>query len=135
MQGPKIIPPPDSVLLSTLKRKGGSSKVLTHISKKKIDTEVLNISDMVGALASLFQVMTFSPTVFLLCLVINHPPFSVVSGLIGQSEQTNTTNSNRGPILELIQEASVDDTLVESSEQARPDKTAEDIMDAVLMNS
>jgi hypothetical protein len=67
--------------------------------------------------------------------VINHPPFSVVSGLIGQSEQTNTTNSNRGPILELIQEASVDDTLVESSEQARPDKTAEDIMDAVLMNS
>jgi hypothetical protein len=132
MQGPKIIPPPDSVLLSTLKRKGGSSKFLTHISKKKIDTEVLNISDMVGALASLFQVMTFSPTVFLLCLVINHPPFSVVSGLIGQSEQTNTTNSNRGPILELIQEASVDDTLVESSEQARPDKTAEDIMDAVF---
>jgi hypothetical protein len=35
--------------------------------------------------------------------------------------------------LEPIQEASADDTLVESSEQARRDKTAEDIMDVVLI--
>jgi hypothetical protein len=54
-------------------------------------------------------------------------------GLIGQSEQTNATNSNRDPILEPIQEASADDTLAESSEQARPDKTTDDIMDAVLI--
>jgi hypothetical protein len=88
MQGPKIIPPPDSVLLSTLKRKGGSSKVLTDRSKKKIGTKVLNISDMAGALASAFQVMTFSPIFFLLHLVINHPPFSVVFG-IDWSVRTN----------------------------------------------
>jgi hypothetical protein len=53
--------------------------------------------------------------------------------LIGQSEQTNVTDSDRGPILEPIQEASADDTLVESSEQARPDKITEDIMDVVLI--
>jgi hypothetical protein len=35
--------------------------------------------------------------------------------------------------LEPIQEASADDTLVESSEQAKRDKTAEDIMDVVLI--
>jgi hypothetical protein len=34
--------------------------------------------------------------------------------------------------LEPIQEASADDTLVEPSQQAKPDKTAEDIMDAVF---
>jgi hypothetical protein len=133
MQGPKIIPPPDSVLLSTFKRKGGSSEVLTHRSKKKIDTKVLNTSNMAGALASAFQVMTFSPIFFLLHLVIKHPPFLYSLGLIGQSEQTNATNSDRGPILEPIQEASADDTLVESFEQARLDKTAEDIMDAILI--
>jgi hypothetical protein len=72
MQGPKIIPPPDSMLLSTLKRKGGSSKVLTHRSKKRIDTKVLNVSDMAGALAS---ALTFNPISFLLHLVINHPFF------------------------------------------------------------
>jgi hypothetical protein len=88
MQGPKIIPPPDSVLLLTLKRKGGSSKVLTHRSKKKIDTKVLNILDMVGALSSAFHVMTFSPIFFLMYLVINHPPFSIVFG-IDWSVRTN----------------------------------------------
>jgi hypothetical protein len=35
--------------------------------------------------------------------------------------------------LEPIQEASADDTLVESSEQADPDKTVEDIIDVVLI--
>jgi hypothetical protein len=60
MQGPKINPSSDNLLLSTLKRKGGSSKVLTHRSKKRIDTKVVNISDMAGVLASAFQVMTLS---------------------------------------------------------------------------
>jgi hypothetical protein len=54
-QGPKINPPLDSLLLSTLKRKGGSSKVLTHRSKKRIDTKVLNVSDMAGVLTSAFR--------------------------------------------------------------------------------
>jgi hypothetical protein len=53
--------------------------------------------------------------------------------LIGQSDQDNVTNSDRGPILDPIQEASADDTLVESSEQAKPDKTVEDIIDVVLI--
>jgi hypothetical protein len=53
--------------------------------------------------------------------------------LIGQSNQDNVTNSDRGPILDPIQEASADDTLVESSEQAKPDKTVEDIIDVVLI--
>jgi hypothetical protein len=51
--------------------------------------------------------------------------------LIGQSEQTNV--SDRDPVLEPIQDASADDTLVESSEQANPDKTVEDIIDAILI--
>jgi hypothetical protein len=51
--------------------------------------------------------------------------------LIGQSEQTNV--SDRDPVLEPIQDASADDTLVESSEQADPDKTVEDIIDAILI--
>jgi hypothetical protein len=33
--------------------------------------------------------------------------------LLGQSEQTNVTDSDRGSILELIQEASANDALVE----------------------
>jgi hypothetical protein len=57
---PKINPPPDNFLQSTLKRKGGPSKVLTHTSKKRIDTKVINVSDMVGVLASAFQVLTLS---------------------------------------------------------------------------
>jgi hypothetical protein len=73
MHGPKIIPPPDSILLSTLKRNGGSSKVLTHKANKRIDTKVLNVSVMAGAFASAFQVMTLNPISFLLHLVINHP--------------------------------------------------------------
>jgi hypothetical protein len=55
------------------------------------------------------------------------------SGLIGQSEQANVTDSNRGPILEPIEEALADDTLINSSKQAEPDKTVEDIIDAVLL--
>jgi hypothetical protein len=51
--------------------------------------------------------------------------------LIGQSEQTNVYDSDRGPILEPIEEASADD--VESSDQARPDKTTEDIIDVVMI--
>jgi hypothetical protein len=64
--------------------------------------------------------------------MINHP-FLQSTGLIGQSEQANDTDFGRGLILEPIQEASADDTLVESSEQAEPDKTVEDITDAVLI--
>jgi hypothetical protein len=47
------------------------------------------------------------------------------SGLIDQSVKANVTVFDRGPILEPIQEAWPDDTLVESSEQAEPDKTME----------
>jgi hypothetical protein len=68
MQGPKINPPLDSLLLSTLKRKSGSNKVLTHRSKKRIDTKVLNVSDMVGALASAFQVVSLGLFSFFLYL-------------------------------------------------------------------
>jgi hypothetical protein len=132
MQGPKINPPPDNLLLSTLKRKGGYSKVLTHRSKKRIDTKVFNVSDMVGVLASAFQLLTLDFFLFISLSTINHPILQS-SRLIGQSEQTNSTDSDRGPILEPVQEALADDTLVESSEQAEPDKTVEDIIDVVLI--
>jgi hypothetical protein len=64
--------------------------------------------------------------------VFDHP-FLQSSGLIGQSEQANVTDSDRGPVLEPIQEASADDTFVESSEQAESDKAMEDIIDAILI--
>jgi hypothetical protein len=51
--------------------------------------------------------------------------------LISQSEQTNVSDRDR--VLEPIQEASADDTLVESSEQVDQDKIVEDIFDAVLI--
>jgi hypothetical protein len=69
---------------------------------------------------------------FLYVSAINHP-FLQSSGLIGESEQTNVSDSDRGPILEPVQEASADDTLVESSEQAELDKIVEDIIDVVLI--
>jgi hypothetical protein len=69
---------------------------------------------------------------FISLSTINHPILQS-SRLIGQSEQTNATDSDRGPILEPVQEALADDTLVESSEQAEPDKTVEDIIDVVLI--
>jgi hypothetical protein len=53
------------------------------------------------------------------------------SGLIVQSEQTNVSDRDR--VLEPIQEASADDTLVEPSEQVDPDKIMEYIIDAVLI--
>jgi hypothetical protein len=52
------------------------------------------------------------------------------SGLTGRTVQTNVADSGKGPALEPIHEASADDTLVESSE---PDKTIEDIVDAILI--
>jgi hypothetical protein len=72
MQGPKINPSPDNLLLSTLKRKGGPRKVLTHRLKKRIDTKVINVSDMAGVVAGAFQVVTlnlFSSFMYL-CLII-----------------------------------------------------------------
>jgi hypothetical protein len=59
--------------------------------------------------------------------MIDHP-FLQSSGLISQLEQANVTDSNRGPVLEPIQEASVDNILDESSEQAKLDKAMEDII-------
>jgi hypothetical protein len=60
MQGPKTNLIPDNLPLSTLKRKSVSSKVLTHRSKKRIDTKVISVSDMAGVLGSAFQVLSFS---------------------------------------------------------------------------
>jgi hypothetical protein len=56
MQGPSL----DKPLLSFLKRKRGTSKVLSRKTKKKIDTKVVDASDMVRVLASAFKVLTFT---------------------------------------------------------------------------
>jgi hypothetical protein len=58
--------------------------------------------------------------------------FEKSSGLIGQP-QTDVIDSDRGPVLEPIQDISTDDTLAESSRQAKPDKDMEDVIDAVLV--
>jgi hypothetical protein len=60
MQGPRINPVPDNLPLSTIKRKGGLSKTLDHKTRRKIDTAVVNIPNLVGNLASAFEVLVFS---------------------------------------------------------------------------
>jgi hypothetical protein len=87
MQVPKNNPFSDNLPLLSLKRKVVSSKVLTHRSNKKIDTKVINVSDMAEVLASAFQVLTFSLFLFLFVYVIDHLLLQS-SGLIGQPEQT-----------------------------------------------
>jgi uncharacterized iron-regulated membrane protein len=93
MQGPKINPPSDSMLLLTLKRKGGPNKTLTCRSKKRLHTKLLNVSDMAGVLASAFQVLILCFFSFFLHLQLI---FSLLqsSGLIGQSEQTNASDGD-----------------------------------------
>jgi hypothetical protein len=59
MQRPKINLSSDNLPLSTLKRKGGSNKVLTRKTKRKIDTVIVDASDMAKVLASAFKVLTF----------------------------------------------------------------------------
>jgi hypothetical protein len=59
MQGPKTNLALDNPPLSALKRKVMTSKVLSHRTKKKIDTKDVNISDMAGVLAYAFEVLTF----------------------------------------------------------------------------
>jgi hypothetical protein len=56
MQGPRINPVMDNLPLSTLKRKSGLSKTLARKTRSKIDTTVVDISDMAGKLASAFEV-------------------------------------------------------------------------------
>jgi hypothetical protein len=58
MKVPKTNPVPDNLPLSTLKRKGDSSKTLARNSKRKIDTWVVDASDMAKVLASAFKVLT-----------------------------------------------------------------------------
>jgi hypothetical protein len=116
MQGPKTNPFLDNLPLSTLKRKAMSSKVLTHISKKKIDTKVINVSNMAGVLASAFQVLTFSLFIFLSVYVIDHLLLQS-SGLISQLERTTTADFDQDKVLE---ETPVDDILVSSNDQSEP---------------
>jgi hypothetical protein len=56
MQGPRINPVMDNLPLSTLKRKSGLNKTLARKTRSKIDTIVVDISDMAGKLASAFEV-------------------------------------------------------------------------------
>jgi hypothetical protein len=58
--------------------------------------------------------------------------FDQSSGLTGQP-QTGVTDSDKGPVLEPIQDISTEDTLAESSKQARPHKAMEDVADAILI--
>jgi hypothetical protein len=60
MQGPKTYLVSDNLPLSSFKRKNISRKVLAHRKKKKIDTVVVDIPDMVDQLASAFEVLVFS---------------------------------------------------------------------------
>jgi hypothetical protein len=46
--------------LSTLKRKSGLSKTLARKTRRKIDTTVVDISDMARKFASAFEVLSFS---------------------------------------------------------------------------
>jgi hypothetical protein len=55
-------------------------------------------------------------------------------GLTVQSVQTNVTDSDRGLVLEPIQEVPADNTLVESSEQPEPDRI-ENFGDDILTSS
>jgi hypothetical protein len=55
MQGPKTNLAPYNLLLSTLKRKTVTNKVLNCRMKKKINTKVVNISDMDEVLANALQ--------------------------------------------------------------------------------
>jgi hypothetical protein len=61
---------------------------------------------------------------------LNH--FEQSTGLTGQP-QTDVIESDRGPVLEPIQDISTDDTLIESSRQAESDKASEDVVDAILV--
>jgi hypothetical protein len=58
--------------------------------------------------------------------------FDQSSGLTGQP-QTGVTDSDKGPVLEPIQDISTEDTLAESSKQAGPYKAMEDVADAILI--
>jgi hypothetical protein len=70
---------------------------------------------MAWKLASAFEVLTFLTTFLFLFLFESVTDYFVQSsGLIGQSQQGTTADSDRGPILEPIQEVPVDDILVKS---------------------
>jgi hypothetical protein len=114
--------------LSTLKRKSGLSKTLA----RKIDTVVVDIFDVAVKLASAFAVLVlFITFLFLFDFLTNY--LCAVPGLTGRPVWTNVADSDKGPALEPIQEASTNDTLVESIEQVKPDKAMEDIVDVVLV--
>jgi hypothetical protein len=133
MQGPRINPVLDNLPLSTLKRKGVLSKTVARKTRKTIDTADVDLPGLAGKLASAFEVMisslrfSFSLFAFLIKTI-----FYQSSGLTGQ-QLTGVTNSDRGLVLEPIQDLSTDDTLVEPSKQAEPDKAIEDVVDAILI--
>jgi hypothetical protein len=58
MKGPKTNLVLDNLPLSTLKRKGVSNKTLARKTKRKIDTVVVDASDMARVLASAFKVLS-----------------------------------------------------------------------------
>jgi hypothetical protein len=66
MQGPKINFVSNNLPLSTLKRKSGLSKTLARKTRWKIDTTVVDISDMAGKLASAFEVLVLLITLLFL---------------------------------------------------------------------
>jgi hypothetical protein len=86
-------------------------------------------------LASAFEVLTFLTTFLFLFLFESVTDYFVQSsGLIGQSQQATTADSDRGPILEPIQEVPVDDILVKSSEQPET-KTIGNLGDDIFTSS
>jgi hypothetical protein len=59
MQGPRTNLVSENLPLSTLKRKSGLSKTLARKRRSKIDTAIVDISNMVGKLARAFEVIFF----------------------------------------------------------------------------
>jgi hypothetical protein len=66
MQGPRINPVSDNLPLSTLKRKSGLSKTLARKTRRKIDTAIVDISDMARKLVSAFEVLVLFTTLLFL---------------------------------------------------------------------
>jgi hypothetical protein len=81
--------------------------------------------------ASAFKVLTFTLFPFPFVFFNWSSPFSAQSS--SQYTQTGNADSDQGPILEPIQEASTDDTLVELSEQPEPDKVIKNLVDNTLI--
>lgn len=80
MLGPKSNPTLSNPLLSALKRKNVTSKILTRRTKKKINPMVVNIPDMDGTLACAFDVLAFFSFFSSFCALTDHLVFHLVFG-------------------------------------------------------